>query len=207
MKIGIIGSGNIGGTLAGLFAAAGHDVAVANSRGPDSLADLVAMSGPRVRAATVEDSVDFGEVVVVAVPFHAYATLPADRFAGKVVVDAMNYYPARDGQVEELEADETTSSELLARRLSGARLVKAFNTMFSRRLAEEGRPRGPDRLAVFLAGDDDEAKALVAQLIDEVGFEPVDSGSLAAGGRRQQPGSDIYNLLLTGEEARRLIAA
>jgi len=207
MKIGIIGSGNIGGTLAGLFAAAGHDVAVANSRGPDSLADLVAMSGPRVRAATVEDSVDFGEVVVVAVPFHAYATLPADRFAGKVVVDAMNYYPARDGQVEELEADETTSSELLARRLSGARLVKAFNTMFSRRLAEEGRPRGPDRLAVFLAGDDDEAKALVAQLIDEVGFEPVDSGSLAGGGRRQQPGSDIYNLPVTGEKARRLLAA
>jgi predicted dinucleotide-binding enzyme len=203
MRIGIIGSGKIGGTLTKLFARSGHEVAVANSRGPDSLGDLVAEAGDGAHAATVEEAADFGEVVVIALPVVAYADLPADRFAGKVVVDAGNYYEARDGRIEEIDSDATTSTELLGDRLRGSRPVKAFNTMNFRLLADGGQPDTPreQRLALFLAGDDEEAKAIVAGLIDELGFAPVDTGSLAAGGRRQQPGAPVYNARLLAVEA------
>jgi predicted dinucleotide-binding enzyme len=127
MNIGIIGSGNIGATAARLFADAGHEVAVSNSRGPESLVPLVKEIGPRGRAATVEDAADFGELVLVAMPFFAYETLPAEPLAGKVVVDAMNYYERRDGRID---FDGLTSSEVVARHLPNSRLVKAFNTMY-----------------------------------------------------------------------------
>ena len=203
MKIGIIGSGMIGGTLTKLFARSGHEVAVANSRGPDTLGDLVAEAGEGARATTVEEAADFADLVVIAVPVVAYDGLPADRFEGKVVVDAGNYYPARDGQIESLDSDSTTSTELLGERLHGARLVKAFNTMNFRPLGEEGQPDAPreQRLAIFLAGDDEQAKGTVAGLIDELGFAPVDTGALAEGGRRQQPGAPVYNNPMRAEEA------
>jgi predicted dinucleotide-binding enzyme len=203
MKIGIIGSGMIGGTLTKLFARRGHDVAVANSRGPDTLGDLVAEAGDGARATTVEEAADFADLVVIAVPVVAYDGLPADSFEGKVVVDAGNYYPPRDGQIESLDSDSTTSTELLGERLHGARMVKAFNTMNFRPLGEEGRPDAPreQRLAIFLAGDDEQAKGTVAGLIDELGFAPVDTGALAEGGRRQQPGSPVYNNPMRAEEA------
>jgi 8-hydroxy-5-deazaflavin:NADPH oxidoreductase len=203
MRIGIIGSGNIGSTTARLFANAGHEVTIANSRGPESLAELVGDLGPNARAGTVEDAARGGDVVLVAVPLHAYADLPAGAFAGKIVVDANNYYPQRDGQIAELESGDATSSELLARHLSGARIVKAFNTMNFRPLGSEGRPGAPraERLAIYLAGDDDQAKEVVAGLIDEIGFAAVDTGTLAEGGARQQPGAPIYNNPMTAEEA------
>jgi predicted dinucleotide-binding enzyme len=208
MKIGIIGSGKIGGTLTRLFARHGHDVAVANSRGPDTLGELVAEAGNGARAATVEEAADFADLVVIAVPVVAYDGLPADRFEGKVVIDAGNYYPARDGQIESLDSDSTTSTELLGERLQGARMVKAFNTMNFRPLGEEGRPDAPreQRLAIFLAGDDEQAKGTVAELIDELGFAPVDTGSLAEGGRRQQPGAAVYNNPMRAEEAEAALA-
>jgi 8-hydroxy-5-deazaflavin:NADPH oxidoreductase len=203
MKIGIIGSGNIGGTLTRLFARRGHQVAVANSRGPETLGGLVAEAGDGARAATVEEAADFGDLIVVALPVAAYDGLPTDRFDGKVVVDAGNYYPARDGQIESLDSDSTTSSELLGDRLRGARMVKAFNTMNFRPLSDEAQPGAPreQRLAIFLAGDDEQAKATVAALIDEIGFAPVDTGSLADGGRRQQPGTLVYNNPMRAQEA------
>lgn len=203
MKIGIIGSGNIGATTARLFAGAGHEVTIANSRGPASLTELVQDIGPQARAETVEDAARTGDVVLVAIPLRAYPDLPAEAFAGKVVIDANNYYPQRDGEIADLESGETTSSELLARHLTGARVVKAFNTMNFRPLGSEGRPGAPraERLAIYLAGDDGEAKAVVAGLIDEVGFAPVDMGSLHEGGARQQPGSPIYNNPMTASEA------
>jgi predicted dinucleotide-binding enzyme len=203
MRIGIIGSGRIGATTARLFAAAGHDVTIANSRGPESLRELVDELGPRVRAATVADAAHDAEVVLVAVPLHAYPDLPADAFAGKVVIDANNYYPERDGQIAELDNGETTSSELLARHLSGARVVKAFNTMNFRPLGSEGRLHAPraERLALYLAGDDEQANAVVAGLIEEIGFAPVETGGLHEGGARQQPGMPIYNRPMTAEEA------
>jgi predicted dinucleotide-binding enzyme len=203
MRIGIIGSGKVGGTAAALLAAAGHEVALSNRRGPDSLREEVERLGPGARAATPAEAAAFGEVVIVAIPFGAYRDLPADALAGRIVVDAGNYYPGRDGHIEALDAGTTTSSELVAGHLPGARVVKAFNTIQSARLRDDGRPRGaPGRQALPLAGDDPEAKALVARLIDEMGFEPVDTGSLAEGGRRQQPGSPIYGRPLGADEMR-----
>lgn len=193
MNIGIIGAGNIGGKLARRFTEEGHEVVVANRRGPEAMTDLLAELGGRGRAGSVEDAARFGDVVVVATPLAAWEDLPADALAGKVVVDANNYYPARDGQVEALDSGSSTSSELLAERLPGARVVKAFNTIYFKHLGEAGRPAGdPERLAAPIAGDDEEAKAQVAALADEIGFDTVDNGGLAEGARRQQPGTAIY---------------
>jgi 8-hydroxy-5-deazaflavin:NADPH oxidoreductase len=205
MNIGIVGSGNIGATAARLFANAGHDVAVSNSRGPESLGPLVEEIGSKVRAATVEEATDFGEVVLVAMPFFAYEALPADRLAGKVVVDAMNYYEQRDGRID---FDGLTSSEVVARHLPNSRLVKAFNTMYYQTLRMQGRPSAPteERLVLFVAGDDGEAKAVVSRLIEEIGFAPVDTGSLRDGGRKQEPGSPIYNVPMTAGRAREELA-
>ena len=204
MNIGIVGSGNIGATAARLLAEAGHEVAVSNSRGPQTLEGLVAAIGPRARAATVEEAAGFGEVVLVAIPFFAYETLPTDLLAGKTVVDAMNYYPGRDG---EMNLDGLGSSELLARHLPDARIVKAFNTMYYETLGAEGRPDAPpaERLVLFVAGDDAEAKAVVSGLIEEIGFTPVDVGTLEDG-RKQQPGSPIYNAPMNEARAREELA-
>ncbi len=130
MRIGIIGSGHIGGTLAGHFVAAGHEVAVSNSRGPETLAELVAALGTRAQAVTAEEAARFGDLVVVSVPFGRYRELPTEGVASKVVVDTNNYYPQRDGHFEELDRDRTTSSELLQAHLPGARVVKAFNAIY-----------------------------------------------------------------------------
>jgi predicted dinucleotide-binding enzyme len=156
MDIGIVGSGNIGATAAGLFANAGHEVAVSNSRGPESLVPLVEEIGSKARAATVEEAAAFGEVVLVAMPFFAHEALPADRLAGKVVVDAMNYYEQRDGRID---FDGLTSSEVVARHLPDSRLVKAFNTTYYQTLRTQGRSSAPTegRLVLFVAGDDGEA--------------------------------------------------
>jgi predicted dinucleotide-binding enzyme len=201
MRIAVIGSGKIGGTAAELFAAAGHEVAIANSRGRASLAPLVKQIGSRAQAATVEDAARFGQVALVAIPFGKYRTLTAADLSGKVIVDAMNYYPERDGQID---FGTLTSSELVARHLTAARIVKAFNTMYFETLAAQGRADRPidGRLALFVAGDDADAKALVSRLIEEIGFAPIDTGQLSDGGRLQQPGSAIYNHPMTAAEAR-----
>ena len=135
MNIGIIGAGNIGATAAGLFANAGHRVAISNSRAPESLRDLVAELGPNVETTTVEDAAAFARWLV-AIPFKDYESLPADQLAGKIVLDAMNYYAQRDGQIG---FDDLTSSEVVARRLPRARLVKAFDSMYYETLATAGR--------------------------------------------------------------------
>ena len=204
MRIGVLGSGRIGATAARLFAQAGHDVRIANSRGPESLRDLVGELGPRVEAATPAEAVRFGEVVLAAVPWRARESLREyGPYDGKIVVDATNPY-GPDG-VEDLGDD--TSSEIVSRLVPGARVVKAFNTMRFDRLGGEGRPDAPEdeRLALFVAGDDAEAKEVVARLVREVGFAPVDVGSLRDGGR-QQPGAPIYNVPLTGAEGRAAVA-
>lgn len=204
MDIGIIGSGSIGATGARLFAGTGHDVAISNSRGPKTLEGLVEDIGARARAVTVDEAADFGEVVLVAIPFLAYETLPADRLADKIVVDAMNYYPDRDG---EMDFDGLGSSELLARHLPNTRIAKAFNTMYYATLGSGGRPDAPpeERLVLFVAGDDAEAKAVVSGLIEEIGFSPVDVGSLKDG-RTQQPGSPVYNVPMNEERASEMLA-
>lgn len=205
MKIGIIGSGHIGGTAARLFIEGGHEVALANSRGPASLAPLVAELGPNAHAMSVDDVARFGEVVLLATPFRAPEALPsAELLRGKVVIDAMNPYDPNGGQ---LDLGDSTSSEETAKRLPGARIVKAFNTIWFEHLATQGDVTKPvdERRVIFCAGDDAEAKQIVATLIEEIGFAPVDTGSLREGGRRQQPGSDIYNNDMTGAAARKVL--
>lgn len=207
MRIGVIGSGKIGSTAARLLAGAGHQVAIANSRGPETLDDLVEDIGENATAATLEEAASFGEAALVAIPFGAYRDLPADALGGRVVIDAMNYYPNRDGSYAELDDGSTTSSEMLAAHAPQAKVVKAFNTMNWQVLRERGKPGGGgDRLAIFVAGDDADAKSAVAGLIADIGFVPVDTGDLAEGGRRQQPGSPIYNQPVTESEARGVLA-
>ena len=205
MRIGIVGSGMIGGTLGTLFARAGHEVALSNSRGPDSLRELVEGIGPNARALTVDEAASFGEVVLLAVPFRKPEALPSlETVAGKVVIDAMNPY----GEGGVMDLGDSTSSEETAKRLPGARVVKAFNTLYYKLLQDEGRPEGDvqDRLAVFLAGDDEEAKAVVSKLIEEIGFAPIDTGSLREGGRRLGPGSPLYNTPVKGGDAQEAVS-
>ena len=207
LRIGIIGVGHIGGTLARLFVAAGHDVVLSNSRGPETLDRSSRSSATGRRAASAADAARAGEVVVVSVPLGRYRELPTDGVAGKVVIDTNNYYPARDGHFAELDEDRTTSSELLQAHLTGARVVKAFNTINWQRLRNDGRaPGDPERIGIPISGDDEGAKRVVAALIDEIGFDAVDAGTLAKGGRKHRPGSALYGAELTGAELRALLA-
>jgi predicted dinucleotide-binding enzyme len=208
MKIGIVGSGNIGSNAARLFVRAGHQVALSNSRGGQGLDDLVKEFGDKAQATTIEEAARFGDVVLVAIPFGNFRNLPAPAFKGKVVIDAGNYYPERDGKFAELDSGETTSSELMSAHLKEARLVKGFNTIYFKHLASLGDTSLPleDRRAIFIAGDDSEAKEIVARLIEEIGFAAVDSGFLHEGGRSQQPGTAVYNKEVTAKEAAALLS-
>jgi EmrB/QacA subfamily drug resistance transporter len=208
MRVGIIGSGHIGGTLARAFVRAGHEVAISNSRVPATLDALANELGPRARAVTAAEAAEFGDVVVVSVPFGRYRELPTERFAGRVVIDTTNYYPDRDGHFDELDGDRTTSSELLQEHLPGARVVKAFNAIRWDHLRDGGRPAdNPERVGIPISGDDESAKRIVAELIEQIGFDPVDAGTLAAGGRKHQPGSPIYVADLRSGELRARLAA
>lgn len=208
MKVGIIGSGNIGATAARLFARAGHEVAISNSRGGVGLESLVAELGARGHATGTEEAARFGDVVLIAIPFGKYETLPAEAFEGKVVIDANNYYPSRDGAFPALDSGETTSSELVASHLKGARLVKGFNTIWFEHLAKQGDASLPveERRAIFIAGDDEEAKQIVSRLVEEIGFAAVDTGALATGGRRQQVGTPVYNKELNARAATQVLS-
>jgi predicted dinucleotide-binding enzyme len=204
MKIGIIGSGNVGTTLTRGFRSAGHEVIVANSRGPRSLTGLAAETG--ARAASVEDAIRDGDVVVVAVPMKAVPDLPASAFRGKLVIDATNYFPQRDGRIEALEAG-TPESRWVAQQLSGAEVVKAFNTIVMGHLATMGRPAGaPDRVALPVAGDDEQARRMVMGLVEELGFDAVDAGGLDDSWR-QQPGTPVSGSDLDADGVRSALRA
>jgi len=185
MKIGILGAGRIGAVAARLFVAAGHEVAVSNSRGPESLGELVAQLGPRAKATDVAGAAAFGEVVMFAVPWHRKDALPApELLRDKIVIDAMNPYRPEGGFYD---LGHSTSSEEVLKRIPGAKLVKSFNTIYYEHLATRGRKDLPveERHAIYVAGDDPAAKAVVERLIEEIGFAPVDTGSLREGGRLQ----------------------
>ncbi|MEI6362524.1 MAG: NADPH-dependent F420 reductase [Actinomycetes bacterium] len=206
MRIGLIGSGRIGGTLARLAVDNGYEVVLSNSRGPESLADLAAELGEHASAGTVAEAAVSGEVVVVTVPLKVYATVPADLLYGKVVIDTNNYYPDRDAHFTELDDGSTTSSELLAEHLSGSFVVKAFNTIYFEDLATQGQPAGtPGRRALPIAGDDASAKAIVIGVIDSFGFDVVDAGPLSEGWRFQ-PGMPAYNVRMDASELRAALA-
>ena len=190
--VGFIGSGMIGGTVARLSVAAGHQVVLSNSRGPETLKDLVEELGPLATAATGEQAAEAGDLVVVAIPVKAYPSLPAGPLAGRPVLDAGNYYPQRDGQIADLDARVITSSGLLQRDLPESGVVKVFNNIFFKHLRSLPRPPGAaDRSALPIAGDDKEAKAAVAAFLDSIGYDAVDAGSLAESWR-QDSGSPAY---------------
>ncbi|MBV8638903.1 MAG: NAD(P)-binding domain-containing protein [Candidatus Eremiobacteraeota bacterium] len=208
MKIGIIGAGNIGTALAHRFRAAGHDVAIANSRGPETLRDLAAETG--ARAVTAEEAARGRDLVVVTIPEKNIPQLPKDLFSGVpddvVVIDTGNYYPRqRDGRIDGIE-NGMTESAWVSQQI-GRPVIKAFNTIYAQHLQDYGKPKGtPGRIALPVAGDDPKAKAVVMQLIDEIGFDPVDDGTLADSWR-QQPGSPVYTHDYDVNETKRALAA
>ncbi len=207
VKIGIIGAGNIGGTLTRRFQALGHEVAVANSRGPETLAELAAETG--ATAVPLEQAAAGAELVIVTIPEHAVPSLPAgvlDAAApGATIVDTGNYYPARDGRIEAIESGVTESrwvSDVL-----GRPVVKAFNNIRALHLLEHGKPAGtPGRIALPVAGDDPEAKRVVLGLVDQLGFDPVDAGTIDESWR-QQPGTPVYATDLDAEGVRAALRA
>jgi predicted dinucleotide-binding enzyme len=190
--VGIIGSGNIGSTVARLAIAAGHRVVLSNSRGPETLADTVAELGPGASAATSGEASAAGDIVVIAVPVKAFSALPAASLAGKTVLDTCNYGPERDGPNLDLDSKSLTSSELLRRDLPDATVVKAFNNIFFKHLLSLARPAGAaDRSYLPITGDSAAAKAAVTAFIESIGFGVVDAGSLADGWR-QATGTPVW---------------
>lgn len=190
--VGFIGSGHIGGTVARLSVAAGYDVIMSNSRGPETLRDLVAELGSRARAATAEQAASAGDLAVVTIPLRAYRSVPVAPLAGKVVIDTCNYYPQRDGQFAELDDGSLTSSELIQQHLAGTHVVKVFNNIFYEHLLSLRRPAGAaDRTFLPIAGDDEGAKGEVTAFLDRIGYGSVDAGPLRESWR-QEPGTPVY---------------
>lgn len=205
--IGFIGAGHIGSQVARLAVARGYRVVLSNSRGPETLASLVEELGPNASAATAADAARAGDIVVVSVPLKNYRQVPVEPLAGKVVIDTNNYYPQRDGHIAELDNESTTTAELLQAHLPTSKVVKAFNHIYAAELTTHGQPAGSkNRRALVIAGDDLDAKATVARLLDEFGFDTVDAGPLSEGWRiqRDTPG---YGPRRTAEELRKDLAA
>jgi 8-hydroxy-5-deazaflavin:NADPH oxidoreductase len=205
--IGLIGAGHIGSQVARLAVRNGYDVVLSNSRGPASLAGLIAELGPQARAATTLEAAAAGDIVVVSIPLKNYRDVPVEPLAGKIVIDTNNYYPQRDGHIPELDNESTTTSELLQAHLPGSRVVKAFNHIYAAALTTDGQPAGSEnRRALVIAGNDPAAKDTVTRLLDQFGFDTVDAGPLKEGWRiqRDTPG---YGPRRTADELRKDLAA
>ncbi len=185
--IGLIGAGHIGSQVARAAIASGYDVVLSNSRGPETLSELVSELGPKARAVTAQQAAEAGELVVVTIPLTAIDQVPVEPLAGKTVIDTNNYYPERDGQIAELDDEATTTAEMLQAHLPQSHVVKAFNHIHFADITTDGTPSGtPGRRSLVIAGDDDAAKATVTELIDGFGFDVVDAGALAEGWRIQR---------------------
>jgi predicted dinucleotide-binding enzyme len=199
--IGFIGSGHIGGTVARLAVDAGHDVVLSNSRGPETLQDLVADLGPHARAATAQEAAAAGDLVVLTIPLKAVPDVDAAPLQGKVVIDTCNYYPQRDGQIAALDDGSTTSSAWVQAALPGARVVKGFNNIYFGHLGDLARPHGAaDRAVLAVAGDDAGAKDEVAAFLDSIGYDTVDAGS-PADSWRFEPDTPAYGAPYNGDDS------
>jgi predicted dinucleotide-binding enzyme len=204
--IGFIGSGHIGSQVARAAIAKGYDVVLSNSRGPETLSELVAELGPKARAATPAEAAEAADFAVVTVPFKAYREVPVAPLAGKIVIDTNNYYWERDGHVAALDEAKTTSTGLLQEHLPTSKVAKGFNHIQSQQITTDGTPAGTDdRRALATASDSDEAAALVTKFYDELGFDTVNIGALADSWRveRDQP---AYVSRQNAEELKRNLA-
>ncbi|AXL50948.1 NADP oxidoreductase [Paraburkholderia caffeinilytica] len=178
MKIGILGAGFLGRAMATLAQRHGHEVMISNSRDPRTLISTAAVLGCAL--GTALEAAKFGDMAVVTVPFSSIDALPVAALDGRVVIDTCNYYPDRDGRIEALDSRSTTTSQMLAAALPGAKVVKAFNAILAKDLETDGKPAdAPSRRALPFAGDDERARHVVRGLIDQFGFDPVDAGALA----------------------------
>ena len=208
--IATIGAGHIGTAVARIAIAAGQDVVLSNSRGPETLADLVSELGPQARAATSTEAATAADLAVVTIPLGAIKDVPVEPLVGKTVIDTNNYYFERDGRIAALDEESTTVSEMLQQHLPASHVVKAFNHISSDHIAEHATPAGSDdRRALAIAGDDDAAKSTVAAFIDSVGFDVVDLGALSEGWRTERdkpaygPRFDAAELRAKADEAQR----
>jgi predicted dinucleotide-binding enzyme len=205
--IGLIGAGQIGAQVARLAVKHGYDVVLSNSRGPETLAKLVSELGPRARAGTPAEAAKAGDIVVVTVPLKNYRSVPVEPLVGKVVIDTNNYYPERDGHIQALDDETTTTSELLQAHLPKSKVVKAFNHIYAAQLTTDGTPTGTkNRRGLVIAGNDADAKATVTRLLDQFGFDTTDAGPLSESWRiqRDTPG---YGPRRTAEELKKDLAA
>ena len=185
--IGIIGAGNIGSQIARKAVQLGYDVVIGNSRGPETLADLVAELGPRARAATASEAAAAADFAVVTIPLKNYRELPAGPLAGKVVIDTINYYWERDGHIDALDTGEATTSGLVQEHLKDSRVAKAFNMLGAHDITTDGTPAGTEnRRALSTASDHEDAAALVTRLYDEFGFDAMNIGPLAESWRAER---------------------
>ena len=203
MKIGIIGAGYISRAVASVAMRHGHEVMVSNSRSPNSLFTMVNTIG--VKAGTPKEAASFGDIVLVAIPFSAYDSIPVAPLKGKIVLDAGNYYSARDGEIAVLERNETTTSEMLARLLPGSHVVKAFNAIIAADIERDGVPSdAKDRRALPIAGDDPSAKKAITTFLNELGFDVLDVGPLVEGWRFQ-PDTPAYCVRMHSEQLRQAL--
>lgn len=200
--IGLIGAGNIGSNLAKALVTHGYDVVISNSRGPETLADLVAQLGPKARAATAYEAAQAADIAVVTIPLREIGKVPVEPLAGKIVIDTNNYYPQRDGQIAALDDESTTTAEMLQAHLPTSKVVKAFNHLGAAQILDTATPH---RRALALFSDYPDAAATVAEIIDTIGFDPVVHTPLSEGWRiqRDTPG---YGAKLTTDELRHALA-
>jgi hypothetical protein len=204
MKIGIIGAGHIGGILASLLTQAGHEVILANSRGPETLREQVSKLGPRATAATAPEAAQQGGIVIEAVPFGKLRELPREELEGKVLLTASNYYPSRDGAID---LKGLTQSEYLHRLLPATHLAKVFNTIFWEHLRDEGDPSKPleERRVLPFVATDKKAESVARQLIEELGFGPLFLGNLAKARGLSETDDRLYNKQLSLAEAKAMV--
>jgi len=198
-RMGIIGIGSIGAGLARLAVAAGHEVTIANSRGPETLSELVAELGTKAQAGTVGEAAEFGDLTILAVPLSAYESLPHEALSGRIVLSTGNYYPSRDGRIAELDSLDLTTAEYETTLLPGAVIVKAFNNIVAHHIPSLARPAdADDRSGMGLFGDSTDAKSLVSGVVASLGFDPVDAGTLAQSWRTE-PESGAYTLIYAAD--------
>jgi predicted dinucleotide-binding enzyme len=204
--IGVIGAGRLGTAIARQSLTAGYTVRIANSRGPETLTLMVSVLLPGAVAVTVEEAIDASDIVILAVPLNQYSTLSPTLFVGKIVIDAMNYWPPTEGDIAEFMNEKVSSSEYIQQYLPGAQVVKTLNHVAYNELEEHSLPPShPKRRAIAMVGDDGDVKKQVAQFIDSLGFDAVDLGDLAHG-NKFQPDTKLFNARLTKAEIKHITA-